>query len=373
MEKKLLMGKKETLQTLNTHVFEKSISKHLIVDLSNPNDQVRWEAARSLRDIRESAAAPALVKLLEDENTGVRWAASDALIALDKAVILPLLLALRKDFGSVWLREGAHHIFHKLKDRGRLSPSLLRVFNALESIEPVMEVPWAVKNALEEMHVTIENEEKGKKIMDIPINAEVLCINDSAGTSTHIIVDPVKDQVTHLVVKEKYYPNEERLVAVEHVIESNPTLIRLDCTIDELTNMQAFVEREFIPTEYQSMSPSMLWPYAAPDYPFNFLEHERVPPDELSIRRGTEVIATDGRVGKVDEFLVEPESGYITHLVLREGHLWGQKDITIPITQIDKIEEDAVYLKVDKAFIESLPAIPINKRKAQPDGEQNNI
>ncbi len=199
--------------------------------------------------------------------------------------------------------------------------------------------------------------------MDIPINAEVWCIIDPGGTSTRIIIDPVKDQVTHLVVREKNFPNKERLVSVEHIIESNPTLIRLDCTINELNKMQAFVEREFIPTEYPGLSSSMLWPYAAPEFSYMLLEHERVPPNELSIRRSSDVMATDGRVGKVDEFLVEPESGDITHLVLREGHLWGQKDITIPISQIDKIEKDIVYLKVDKAFIESLPNIPIQKRE----------
>jgi sporulation protein YlmC with PRC-barrel domain len=199
--------------------------------------------------------------------------------------------------------------------------------------------------------------------INIPINAEVFCVNDRAGTSTRIIIDPVKDKVTHLVVRESKIPFEERLVSTDHIIEGSPNLIRLDCKIDELNQMQAFVEREFIPIEYPGMSYSMLWPYDAPEFPFMILEHERVPANELSIRRSAEVMATDGRVGRVDEFLIEPESEEITHLVLREGHLWGQKDITIPISQIDRIEKDTVYLKVDKSYIESLPAIPIRKRE----------
>jgi sporulation protein YlmC with PRC-barrel domain len=197
--------------------------------------------------------------------------------------------------------------------------------------------------------------------MDIPINVEVWCINEYGGTSTRIIVNPVKDQVTHLVVQEKNYPNVERLVPVEHIIESNPTIIYLDCTLDELSTMQAFVEKEFIPNEYQDMSSSMMWPYIAPEFPYMLLEHERIPPHELSIRRGAEVMATDGHVGTVDEFLVEPESGDITHLVLHEGHLWGQKDITIPISQVEKMDQDVVYLKVDKGFIEALPTIPVRR------------
>jgi sporulation protein YlmC with PRC-barrel domain len=67
-------------------------------------------------------------------------------------------------------------------------------------------------------------------------------------------------------------------------------------------------------------------------------------------------------VGKVDEFLVDLSDGHITHLVLREGHLWGQKDVTIPVSEIQRIEEDTVYLKLDKHSIEKLPGIPVKRR-----------
>ncbi len=51
------------------------------------------------------------------------------------------------------------------------------------------------------------------------------------------------------------------------------------------------------------------------------VEYERIPPGELAVRRGARVETTDGHAGRVDEFLVNPADGYITHLVLREGHL----------------------------------------------------
>ena len=67
-------------------------------------------------------------------------------------------------------------------------------------------------------------------------------------------------------------------------------------------------------------------------------------------------------MGWVDEFLVDPEDGYITHLILREGHLWGQKDVTIPVSEIERIEENTVYLKLNKRDVGKLPAIPIRRR-----------
>jgi sporulation protein YlmC with PRC-barrel domain len=67
-------------------------------------------------------------------------------------------------------------------------------------------------------------------------------------------------------------------------------------------------------------------------------------------------------VGKVDEFLVNPENSHITHLILRRGHLWGKRDVSVPLDQIDSIDDDVVYLKLDKAAVGELPAIPVKGR-----------
>jgi hypothetical protein len=47
---------------------------------------------------------------------------------------------------------------------------------------------------------------------------------------------------------------------------------------------------------------------------------------------------------------------------MREGHLWGKKDITIPVSEIEQIDEDVVRLKLDKESIEKLPAISVSRR-----------
>jgi sporulation protein YlmC with PRC-barrel domain len=200
--------------------------------------------------------------------------------------------------------------------------------------------------------------------MDISINADVQCADGPCGRCTYVILNPATQQVTHLVVKESSSPYTERLVSIEQVMETDPHLIRLRCTSRELAAMEAFIETEFLPTdisEYGGVS-AMMWPYVLSEGMTTPVEHEHVPPGELAVRRGAGVEATDGRVGRVDEFLVEPANGHITHMVLREGHLWGQKDVTIPVAQIDRIEEGTVYLKLDKESIGALPAIPIRRR-----------
>jgi sporulation protein YlmC with PRC-barrel domain len=199
--------------------------------------------------------------------------------------------------------------------------------------------------------------------MDIPVNAEVHCADGLCGRSTYIILNPVTRRVTHLVVKKKRFPHTEYLVPIDYVVEATSQLIRLRCAGRELVTFEAFIETEFVSSNFPEYAgdPYMTWPYVIPEAETLPLEHERIPPGELAIRRGARVEATDGHVGRVDEFLVDPTNGYITHLVLREGHLWGQKDVTISVSQIDHIEEDSVYLKLDKHSIEMLPTIPVRR------------
>jgi len=197
--------------------------------------------------------------------------------------------------------------------------------------------------------------------MDIPTNVQVTCGDAPCGRSTFIILNPVTDEVTHLVVQQETFPETDRLVPVDLIAESTPHRILLRCTKDELSDMPPFTETEFIPPADREMYPLMMWPYAVPESAAMILKHEHIPPGELAVRRGARVEASDGRIGKVDEFLVDPETCHITHLIMREGHLWGQKDVAIPVSEIERMDEDTVYLKMDKANIEALPAIPMQR------------
>jgi hypothetical protein len=84
--------------------------------------------------------------------------------------------------------------------------------------------------------------------------------------------------------------------------------------------------------------------------------------EELYVRRGGRVEAIDGFIGRVEEFLVNPLNNLITHLVLRGGPVWEKKEITVPISEIDRIEEETVFLRIDKKSVRTLPAVPVGPR-----------
>jgi hypothetical protein len=202
-------------------------------------------------------------------------------------------------------------------------------------------------------------------MMDIPIDADVQCTDGIGGRSTYVVLNPVTRQVTHVVVKENTIPQLERLVPVGMVAETSPDQIHLVCSRQELHKLESFIETAFLPGgfpyEAYELDEYRMWPYVLPGDELVPVEHERVPPGELAVCRGSHVRATDGDVGRVDEFLVDRETEHITHLVLREGHLWGQKDVLIPISEIGQIDEDRVYLTLSKAEVARLPTIPVKR------------
>ncbi len=199
--------------------------------------------------------------------------------------------------------------------------------------------------------------------MDISIDADVQCTDGAAGRSTCVVLNPVTRKVTHLVVKEDSFPRLERLVPMVMVAETSPGQITLTCSQQELHRLEAFIETEFLTGESPHVAYRLgeyrFWPYILAEDPVFAVEHERVPPGELAVRRGSRVRATDGDIGRVDEFLVDREAEHITHLVLREGHLWGQKDVFIPVSKIGQIDEGRVYLTLSKEEVANLPTVRI--------------
>jgi hypothetical protein len=209
--------------------------------------------------------------------------------------------------------------------------------------------------------------------MEIPLNAQVECSDGVCGRSMFVLINPVNEQVTHLVVREDAFPNKEYLVPVEMVSGTIVDTIRLHCSKAEMEKMDPFIKTTYIEEkvsgsnlgfggEMYGMGVYYYMPYITPVTVKVPVEHKQIPLGELAVRRGTRVEATDGYIGHIDEFVVNPENCFITHLVLREGHLWGSKDVIIPVSAMGETREDTVFLKLSKQQIEALPTFPVHRR-----------
>jgi sporulation protein YlmC with PRC-barrel domain len=201
--------------------------------------------------------------------------------------------------------------------------------------------------------------------MKLPLNVDVHCIDGRCGRSTYIIYNPATETVTHVVVKELKSPQTERLVPVNWIKETTPDLILLGHTCQEVNGLDPFNLTDFVKRDvsHYATDPqlTLLWPYRVPSEQVVVDTRRQIPPGQLAVRRGARVRAADGRVGQVDEFMVDPDSGHITHLVLREGLPWDKRHVDIPISAIDRIEENVVHLSLTKKEIEALPFIQLRR------------
>ena len=209
-------------------------------------------------------------------------------------------------------------------------------------------------------------------MIDIPAKAEVHCSDGGEWHSTHVIVNPINHLITHLVVKRDWPPFQEYVVPIDQVEETTPNLIKLKCAQNDLEKMPPFEVEEYIRTQlpdYIGRDDYVFWPYVVPPLGFGSedvvkyiaVKHENTPSGELAIHRGAQVEATDGLLGQVDELLVNSNNMQVTHLILRERHVLTHREVAIPVSQIDHVNEDRVYLKLDKKSVEELPTVPVQR------------
>jgi hypothetical protein len=190
--------------------------------------------------------------------------------------------------------------------------------------------------------------------MEIPVKARVQCTDGPGGEATHLVVNPAAMQVTRLVVKETKAPHVERVVPFKFVEDGNADEIRLRCSRQEMAKMRLFVRTEIVETRsYDGQMPTGT----------KKVKHLNIADGELAVDTHTPVRVTDGKAGHIGELMVDPASGSITHLRLRKGHILARKEVTIPASEVDRIGDRGVHLRMNRAGIEALPATAARSRR----------
>ena len=86
--------------------------------------------------------------------------------------------------------------------------------------------------------------------------------------------------------------------------------------------------------------------------------YDTIPLGEVEVRRGDRVHATDGDIGRVQGLVIDPRSHHVTHVLLQEGHLWGRKEVSIPISAVTRVD-DGIWLSITKQDVADLPPVDI--------------
>jgi sporulation protein YlmC with PRC-barrel domain len=90
------------------------------------------------------------------------------------------------------------------------------------------------------------------------------------------------------------------------------------------------------------------------------ITYDTVPAGEVEVRRGDHVHAADGSIGHVQGLVIDRGSAHVTHVLLREGHLWGRKEVAIPISAVTAVEADGIRLSLTKQEVGDLPPVDID-------------
>lgn len=82
---------------------------------------------------------------------------------------------------------------------------------------------------------------------------------------------------------------------------------------------------------------------------------EVLPTGRVAFRGGEEVQATDGSIGRVPDLVVDLRQHQTTHLVVQEGHLWGRRQVAVPVSVVALLDEDGgVHLRISTQAVEAL-------------------
>jgi sporulation protein YlmC with PRC-barrel domain len=206
------------------------------------------------------------------------------------------------------------------------------------------------------------------------IGADAIGRDGVCGEVSRVVVDPIARAVTHLVVEPKHRRGLGRLVPLE-LVEATPGEIRLRCTHAAFEKLEPAEETHFLPGNSADADygpgHALVWPYfgmglggVADPGMANVSQpvaYDRVPLGEVAVHRGEKVHATDGDIGRVEGLVVDAHDHQVTHVLLQEGHLWGRKEVAIPIGAVIAVD-DGIRLNITKQEVQDLAPVGVDHR-----------
>jgi sporulation protein YlmC with PRC-barrel domain len=208
---------------------------------------------------------------------------------------------------------------------------------------------------------------------EFTMGARASCSDGVAGVVVRTVLDPSARTVTHLVIEPRHRGQLGRLVPVD-LADMTGAEIRLGCTLAEFEQLDPAEEVELVEGDYgggygqaesvqgygnvgslgvggsaSGMGVGMGLGHRTQ----SFVSHA-VPLGETEVARHDSVHAVDGEIGRIEGFVVDPADNRVTHVLLQEGHLWGRKEVAIPVSAVASVD-GGIRLNISKKQVEDLP------------------
>jgi len=195
-----------------------------------------------------------------------------------------------------------------------------------------------------------------ERSIDLILSAPVFATDALVGRLEHVVIDPSHGRAAYLVVREEALPNTLRLVPEKYVASADAKGVHLSIDAAKAAGL-----REYVITDYYA--PSFFLTLAAREHcnlpmaPSSWtVERPATPQGDVALSGHEAVHAVDGKVGRLDGVLTEAHTGRVVTLLMRQGHLWGAREVAIPAGLVAAYEDGVVRLSVDVAAVAALPA-----------------
>jgi hypothetical protein len=182
------------------------------------------------------------------------------------------------------------------------------------------------------------------------IGAKATCSDGYCG-EVSIVIDPAAREVTHLVVETKHRREPGRLVPLD-LIDTTAGGIRLRCTLAEFGRLDLAEETELVGDLGY-----------ADDY------------GQAEAAQGYGGVGSMGVGGSISGMgigmglglqpqafvqevvpLGESQVRHGEHVLLQEGHLWGRKEVAIPVSAVSGVD-DGIRLTITRKQVGDLPPV----------------
>ena len=214
------------------------------------------------------------------------------------------------------------------------------------------------------------------------IGASVHSSGGVAGRLIWVVADRARNPwvITQLVVEPKHRSGLGRFVPLDLVtgVDAGTGDITISCTEDQFEQLESAEETQYSPVSeaYPLFGPTQF--LSAPYYTSDVsIEGGEVPFTAATVTadaplpsvadvavHAVPVHAADGKAGEVDGLVIDPATHQVTHVLLREGHLWGRKDVAVPMSAVKEFDSsdtdpDVLRLSLTRQEIGDLPPVPV--------------
>jgi hypothetical protein len=211
---------------------------------------------------------------------------------------------------------------------------------------------------------------------EFTLGARASCTDGFCGVVKRTIWDPAARTITHLVIEPGHHHHTGGRLVPVHLAEEAAGEIRLQCTLEEFGRLDPAEEIDPLAADYGGGfgqagavqgygnvggmgvggSVSGMGIGGSLGHHAPVLVNHSVPLGDTEVSQHDDVRATDGAIGQIEGFVVDPADHKVTHILLKEGHFWGHKQVAIPVSAVASVD-DGVKLNITKKQVEELPPL----------------